>query len=171
MQQQENWECTEWSFVQQLCGLQPLCGYKSHVEIKVKKKNEDLVNQFYSYTQSKYAEYLQVFTDGSKDQRDRTGSAFAVPEHGFGLCKRTSDSSSVYSAELYDIWMALERVEQTRPRKILICSDSTSGLTSLKLGISSTQKDLVMEIMEIHSHIIKQGITVTFIWVPAHMGI
>lgn len=142
------------------------------MKVKERNKNVDLVHEVYTYIERKYKEYVQVFTDGSKDpMTDSTGSAVAVPSHRVGVCRRTSDFLSVYTVELYAIRMALEWVEQVKPNAVLICSDSASALVSLRIGRSSNHQDLLSEVMEVHSRVIRQATVVTFIWVPAHMGI
>lgn len=47
-----------------------------------------------------------------------------------------------------NLW-ALEWVEEVRPGKIIICSNSTAALRALKGGKSGARPDLIVEIMTV----------------------
>ncbi|KAM4530907.1 uncharacterized protein bcl2l12 isoform 1-T1 [Odontesthes bonariensis] len=50
--------------------------------IKERSKTVDLVQEFYSYIDEKYNDYVHIYTDGSKEQKvGATGAAVAVPSH------------------------------------------------------------------------------------------
>lgn len=75
-----------------------------------------------------------MFRDGSADPiTDNTGSAVAVPGHRDAICKQTLNFLRVYTDKLYTISMALEWVEQAKPNRAPIRSDSASAMYSLKL--------------------------------------
>lgn len=82
-----------------------------------------------------------------------------------------SNCLAVYIVELYAIVLAFEWVEQYKPGKVLICSDTTSALTNLKAGRSNTPQDLIGKMMSMHSRAVDRGTAIIFIWVPAHVGI
>lgn len=76
---------------------------------------------------------IWIYTDGSKDpQSGQTGAAFGIPKMGIKVQKRLSDQVSVFTVELMGIWLALQWVEETRPDKVVICSDSSAVLKSLQ---------------------------------------
>lgn len=140
--------------------------------IKQKRRNADLASEFYELMNSKYKQWTQIFTDGSKDPQSETvGSAVSVPEFQFGCCKRISDHMSVYAAELYAMVMAMEWAEKSNCNKIIVCSDSVSALTSIKTGNVTSHHQLVYEVLFACSRLVRQGRDVAFIWVPAHLGI
>ena len=79
---------------------------------------------------TKWFNYLQIYTDGSKaPDKCKVSAAFYVPEYKYIEKKRMQDESSVYRAELAAIILALHT-------GAVILSDSLSSLLSLK-----TQKD------------------------------
>ncbi|XP_026126102.1 uncharacterized protein LOC113107658 isoform X1 [Carassius auratus] len=109
--------------------------------------------------------------DGSKStETGRTGAAFYVPEFEVRKAGRISDGASVYTAEMIAILMALEWVYEVRPDKVIICSDSMAVLLSLQ-SLETNRTDILTEIM-IKLYGLRQiRIIITFMWVPAHVGI
>lgn len=53
----------------------------------------------------------------------------------------------------------------------LLCSDSGSSLVSLQNSHSERRPDILIEIQQTLYRIQMMGMTVVFIWVPAHFGI
>lgn len=68
------------------------------------------------------------------------------------------------------ILSALRWIEEIKPLKSVICSDSMSVLQSFLSG-NSTREDLVIEVKHLLAHIRNMGLTVEFCWVPAHIGV
>ncbi len=100
----------------------------------------------------------------------RTGTAFYVPEFKVRKAVRITDGTSVYTAEMTAILMALEWVYEVRPDKVIICSDSMAILGSLQ-SLETNRTDILTEIM-IRLYSLRQvGIIIRFMWVPAHVGI
>lgn len=62
------------------------------------------------------------------------------------LAKRVSNNLAVYTAELLAIWLALQWVEDYKPRKAVITPDSSSALMS-KNAQSESRQGLIYEIM------------------------
>ena len=58
-----------------------------------------------------------------------------------------------------------------RDRKITICSDSVSSLLSIKNRTAKTHQDILYEKLLKTSRLTQQGREITFMWVPAHLGI
>ncbi len=79
--------------------------------------------------------------------------------------KRTSDELSVHTGEMIALLLAIQWIEEIRPLKSVICSDSCASLASLLYSHSESRPDILMEIMQ------TMGITAVFLWVPAHIGI
>ncbi len=80
--------------------------------IKTINNSVDLVAEFYIYVDDKYRDYIQIYTDGSKDpESGRTGSAIFRVNQGGEESKRITDDLNVYTVELYAIMMALERMD------------------------------------------------------------
>lgn len=69
------------------------------------------------------------------------------------------------------IVMALQWVEDVRPVKVVIASDSCAVLTSLKCCHSRSREDLLHEILQALYRINQMRVKVHFVWVPAHVGV
>ena len=90
-----------------------------------------------------------LFTDGSKDPKTRrTGAAFSVPEFKVAVTKRETDHVSVYTMELLAILLAAQWVEEVRPDRVVICSDSCAALMSLNAFVSQSRQDVLYEFLQ-----------------------
>ena len=94
-----------------------------------------------------------------------------IPRYQIGISKRTSDWVSVYAVELVAIILALEWAEGIQDRKILICSDSVSSMSSIKSGACKVHHDIIYKILLTNTRLFSLGKEITFMWVPAHVGI
>uniref|UniRef100_A0A1A8L2C0 Reverse transcriptase domain-containing protein n=1 Tax=Nothobranchius pienaari TaxID=704102 RepID=A0A1A8L2C0_9TELE len=118
-----------------------------------------------------YYNFVKLYTDASKDTADRVGVAFIVPEFRVAVKKRVSDGLSVYTGEMLAILLAVQWVEEHRPLFSVICSDSSSSLTSLRCSHSDSRPDVLIEIQQSLYRINMMGLTIRFLWIPAHCGI
>lgn len=115
-----------------------------------------------------HSNYTQIYTDGAKKPEMRvTGFWVAVPEKGTGKSRRTSSNLGVYTVEMLAVLVALRWVEKTRQDKVLICSDSSSALASLRSFHSSHQDEVPQSV----TRIANQGGQVNFLWIPAHVRV
>jgi len=126
---------------------------------------------FQSYIENKYFGYVQVYTDASESLSSNNGVSFIVPEFNIKKCKRISDDVSVFTGEIMGIILALSWIEEVRPLRSLICSDSSSSLYSIKNNQSNSRPDLLLEIQLILFRIQAMGLIVIFTWVPSHIGV
>lgn len=78
---------------------------------------------------------------------------------------------SVFTSELLAIIIALQWIEEVQPEKAVICSDSMAALKSLQSAKSEARQDLVFEILQNLFTIRQLRIMVSFLWVPAHVGV
>ncbi len=99
------------------------------------------------------------------------GISFIIPEFNIKGCKRINDESSVYTGEMMALLLAVQWVEEVRPWKTVICSDSSSSLISIKYGHSDSRKDILLEIQQTIFRIQMMGLSITFVWIPAHVGL
>ncbi len=143
------------------------------LEVKRKGKGTiDLVSAFRYHVMNKYGDFIQIFTDGAKQpETEVTGFGVSVPEKGIGINRRTSDKLGVYTVEMVAVLVALRWVEETCQDKVLICSDSSSVLASLRSFQSSSRQDVLYELLQSVTRIANQGGQVKFMWVPAHVGV
>lgn len=113
-----------------------------------------------------------VYTDASKSAGGKVGVAFVVPELKICKTERLTNDLAVYTAELVAILTALSWVEGYRPKGgVLIASDSASALMSIQNIMSESRQDIVLEIVQMVNRIINSGTDVTFLWIPAHIGV
>jgi hypothetical protein len=95
------------------------------------REGVDLSDLFKIHSMQTYQDFVAIYTDGSKDPRTgRTGSAFVVQECGVEVRKCITDHLAVYMAELMTILLALQWVEEVKPDRVVICSDSCAVLVS-----------------------------------------
>ena len=113
-----------------------------------------------------YPEHSRIYTDGSKDG-ELVGSA-AVSRDAVRQC-RLPKWSTIFTAEIIAIGLALDIVEVSNNNKYLILSDSLSSLQA----INNTRWDnpLVLQVRERCHGLFMAGKTVDFAWVPSHVGI
>ena len=82
---------------------------------------------------------------------------------------RLPDDSSIYTAELRAILLALRHVYYSKEKSFLILSDSISSLLSiLNLKYDHT---VLVQILELYPEMTREGRKIVFIWVPGHVGI
>lgn len=123
------------------------------------------------YLERKCVNKVMVFTDGSKDPKTgRTGAAVYIPEERVTIKKRTTDELAVYTTELIAIMVSLEWVKTNGRRSSVVASDSMAALASIKSG-KSCRQDILCRIYSIIYELDWEDIQVSFIWVPAHMGV
>jgi ribonuclease HI len=106
-----------------------------------------------------------------KSLDNKIGVSFIVPEFHITVGKRTSNNISVYTREMLAILFAMQWVEEIRPLRVIICSDSSSSLISLQIKHSDSRPDILIEIQQTLYRIQMMDITVIFLRVPAHMGV
>lgn len=123
---------------------------------KIKNYKGDSGQMAMRYVDNYYG-YVQIFTDGSKQpDTGKVAIAYVIPEFYIKFSARVSDHLSVYTAELIAIVMALQWVEQIKPLRVVVCSDSLSALEIFKSGNSSERYDIVCEILTL-LHSIQNG--------------
>ena len=82
---------------------------------------------------------------------------------------RLPDDSSIHTAELRAILLALKPVYYSKGKSFLILSDSLSSLQS----IFNLKYDhpAIVQILDLYPEMTRDGREIVFIWVPSHVGI
>ena len=114
----------------------------------------------------KYRNYCAIYTDGSKD-KNKVGAACVS-----GLIQRQirlPDSSSIFTAELSALKMALDIIEFSNGRRFIIYTDSLSSLMALQ-G-SNHKHPYIVQLLETQFKLNTLGKQVIFAWIPSHTGI
>ena len=77
--------------------------------------------------------FRRIFTDGSKSEDGRVAAAAVLQQNPPSTFQyRLIDGSSIYSAELQAILLALRHVYQSKDYNFLVISDSLSALQALQ---------------------------------------
>lgn len=119
---------------------------------------------------STWSSALHIYTDGSVDKsKSQVGCSIVVPTFKYSRGYRLPGDSSIYSAELTAMLMALEWVDDVKPSFVVIFSDSLSGIQSLP-NFDPVNK-IICDIQHLYKGIYEQGMRVVFSWVPGHVGI
>ncbi|PVD32243.1 hypothetical protein C0Q70_07676 [Pomacea canaliculata] len=120
---------------------------------------------------SDYPQFCLIFTDGSKIPSGGPVAAAAVPscQPQQAASVRLADESTIFTAELYAIMLALQHAHRSSEHNFLIISDSLFALQAL----ISNESDhpLVVKIHKIHAALIERNKDIVFIWAPGHSGI
>ena len=61
-------------------------------------------------------------------------------------------------------------IEETRPREVIICSDSAAALEVLRGGKSKARPDIISDILTLFFRIGLRS-NIIFCWVPGHAGV
>ena len=115
---------------------------------------------------SEHLNAVFVFTDGSKSS---AGVGYAAV---FKNCNRSFSLpkyASIFTAELFGILCALKEIVKMKEVNFVIFSDSRSVLQVLESF--NLLNPLVLDILEWLFLIEQRGQTVSFCWVPAHVGV
>ena len=143
----------------------PVVDFSLHVAAKHITAPQVYVSLFHELV-SKQRNTILIFTDGSKHE-SRVAAAMVSPI--IATNTRLPDNSSIYSAELHGLIMALREVLNSRSQRFMICSDSLSGLQSI--SNLELRNPLVLKVLEVHHRVVERGKSVRFCWVPGHVGI
>jgi ribonuclease HI len=111
----------------------------------------------------KYPSRVPVYTDGSLREDRRGGASWSS---FFTLQARLPPSSSIFTTELYAIFMTLSYLS-TFQGQFIILTDSLSSVRALQ-SISRSSHYLVFKIAEL---LTCQSPSVVLEWVPSHQGI
>ncbi|XP_068206244.1 uncharacterized protein [Palaemon carinicauda] len=107
-----------------------------------------------------------VYTDGSKSD---AGVGFGVHSNDFNRSGALPPVASIFTAEVYAILTAVEKIVLEKEGSFTIFSDARSVLQALEVFNSSNP--LVLKILKWLSIIELRGLRVQFCWVPAHVGV
>ncbi|XP_076047437.1 uncharacterized protein LOC143028972 [Oratosquilla oratoria] len=133
-------------------------------DLQKKTSSTEELKQKTLETIHKYNDHMALYTDGSKCGHktgtglycNKTRMMFRLPNH-----------TSIYIAELYGIYKALEYAQSDTHSKFVIFTDSLSALKSIKTG-NHMENFLLGKIISTLSITSK---SITLSWVPSHIGI
>lgn len=124
----------------------------------------------------KYRDHTKIYTDGSLTE-DGMGAAFCIPEenktHRLGMKQNTA----IMSAELLAIEAVLDHLlgrvqrKDNPPSRVVILSDSKSGLQAIQRDDGSAREKSIRQISKKSHELIDKGMEVVLQWVPSHIGL
>ncbi|GBN29027.1 putative RNA-directed DNA polymerase from transposon X-element [Araneus ventricosus] len=112
-----------------------------------------------------YSDYIPIYTDGSKSD-NHVGSAAVFPD--FTIAETLHHFCSVYTSELYAIYLGLLKISTLNFKKAIIYTDYRSGINALR-SAKHNNHPLVMKCFDLH-HILKNT-KIKYCWIPGHVGI
>ena len=112
-----------------------------------------------------YYTHEEIYTDGSKDG-DKVASAAILDGEFYQF--RLPNNSSVFSAELKAIDLALNHIEQDAYWRYIIYTDSLSAMQALE-G-ETTDNPIIVSLLEKLSRLCERA-DIVFCWLPSHVGI
>ena len=126
-----------------------------------------MLNSFYEHRDSKYRNFNEIYTDGSKMGK-KVGCA-VVKKNRRPAQVRLADGSSIYSAELMAIKTAIQYAFLSRFQDHVIFTDSESAVKAFQ--DPNFEHPYIAEAFNIlHKH--KQSNkTIALCWIPSHVGI
>ena len=118
----------------------------------------------------KFPSHHKIFSDGSKTDEGVGCAALLFSEREKKkLSLRLPTDSSIYTAELQALILALKLIYQSKHKSFLILSDSLSALQAI--ASRSFNHHLLLEFHELHTSLLQDGYNISLAWVPSHIGI
>jgi ribonuclease HI len=139
------------------------------LQLHLNKKSDtgpEVFKQLFLELMDEFLNHIQLYTDGSKES-NRVACAMVTGSTLFQC--RLPDHCSIFTAELRAILLALDYIEGSHHNKFLILSDSLSSLQSIKN--CNLDHPLTRQILEKCHIFYEMGKTVSFCWLPSHVGI
>jgi ribonuclease HI/exonuclease III len=139
-----------------------------------KKDNPNLISSLAKERLNmKYCNYSKIFTDGSILESGEIGCAFAIPDTNISKMYKLNQGVSIFSAELYAIYMACSYLQdlESPPKNVVILSDSKSVVEALSKGGTKTRRGLQNKLLNLIDNLLRKNINLTIMWIPSHVGI
>ena len=131
--------------------------------------NELVYKQLFSELMSDFTDYEKIYTDGSKFA-DAVGAASVTgPGYKKVFKARLPSCSSIFSAEVKALQLALKMVYQSKRKKFLILSDSLSSLMAIQE--KKLDHPYLVDFFEQYTMLCQEGKIIKLAWVPSHVQI
>ena len=126
-----------------------------------------------AYIHENWPNWCHIYTDGSSDPISKhTGFVVHIAQPTKNTQSyRLPNNQSIFTAELMGMASALHNQQSRKHQKILILTDSLSGLQALKNKNTKNHPKLINQILNSSNNLTKAGKQIEFIWIPAHVGI
>ena len=131
------------------------------------QQTQKYINSFIYNLEYPLSEFFS--TDGSKTEEGVAAAAVSSTRINKHFTCRLPDDSSIYTAELRAILLALKHVYYCKGKPFFILPDSLSSLQSI-FNLKYDHPVLV-QILELYTEMTRERREIVFIWVPVHVGI
>ena len=133
---------------------------------KKSESNPHILKDDFRKMQSRYKNYQQIFTDGSKED-SKVGCAVISDNHS--NMQRIPDDSSIFTAEAKAIDLALDFISTCDANnKFIIFYDSLSVLKAM--NHTSSKNPQIQKLLE-KCHELLAYKEIALCWIPSHIGI
>ena len=113
---------------------------------------------------------LHIYTDGSLNPNTKkVGCSIYIPYFKYSKYVRINDYTSIYTAELFAVLLALEWIEEFQPLHVCIFMDCLSALQAISQF--NLNNKLICDIRHALLNIRNRASIVVFEWIPGHCGI
>jgi len=122
-------------------------------------------NKFFQFCDH-YKDFSRLYTDGSKMGKQVVA---AVVHRSVTKTTGLPNKSSIFTAELHAISLALAVIRRSKEKNFIIFSDSMSSLEAIsgfKLEI-----DIVKNIIKDYTRLANSGKRIILCWIPSHVNI
>lgn len=125
-------------------------------------EQQSIVSKVFLETLNKYSNHNKIYTDGSvKD--DETGCGIHMDSHDVPI--KLNNMCTIFSAESYALMIASKEAAKMKKPSIIF-TDSAGCISALMKGKSQHPW-----IENIHKTAINSNNSITFCWIPSHVGI
>ena len=139
---------------------------------KLKKDNTNqlIFQKEFLEMREKYSHCFEIYTDGSKQNKNVGAAAYFPKTPEEPLKMRLAENSSVFSAELVGIILALKKVKQLEKeiKNFVIMTDGLSALQSL--ANPNPNNNFSKRILNLLTTLCPD-VNIHFVWIPGHVGI
>ena len=133
---------------------------------KKSESNPHILKDDFRKMQSRYKNYQQIYTDGSKED-SKVGCAVISDNHS--NMQRIPDDSSIFTAEAKAVDLALDFISTCDANnKFIIFSDSLSVLKAM--NHTSSKNPQIQKLLE-KCHELLTYKEIVLCWIPSHIGI
>ena len=133
---------------------------------KKSESNPHILKDDFRKMQSRYKNYQQIYTDGSKED-SKVGCAVISDNHS--NMQRIPDDSSIFTAEAKAVDLALDFISTCDANnKFIIFSDSLSVLKAM--NHTSSKNPQIQKLLE-KCHELLTYKKIVLCWIPSHIGI
>ena len=139
-------------------------------KLKKDDTNPLIFQQEFLAMREKYSKCFEIYTDGSKQDKKVGAAAFFPKAPDESKKIRLPENSSIFSAELVGIILALRKVKELegKIKNFVIMTDGLSALQSL--ANPNPNNNFIKRILNILVSI-NSNVKIHFIWIPGHVGI